>query len=1698
MAAPIITDIEINTARSQQSVQKLREEMVSLGVTAERIDFLLANNNNTFLKQISTRDALARGIRQYTAIEEQAAASLKRGETTLAQYNYTLNQGIAAIAANAAKREAMTQAVAKEAASIGGATQAHANYTEGQQKSAAAAQRGTGAIKLQAHELAMLGQQIQDVGVSLAGGQNPFLVIAQQAPQAAYAVGGFSNLYKLAMQSITSPTGLAVIGIGSLAAGMALVGSRVMDLNANSREFGVAIRAMGNDAVVTTAQLQKMVTALKEQGVASDEAKAIVASTARNRNLTGAGMERVTANSPNFAAGYGVSVADAAKQISDMATGGYDAVKKLHEAYGLLTAAEMENIRVLYQSGQSAEAVEKAFAGLEKSIANAARESRSSGANAWIDLKNSLSDLLTEVAKSEPVVMLMERLAGAFKGLAAAIRPVDKATLAAAVKPEVIAELKRNIAIQEADVARLGALQNAGGASPFENLGEELNSAQFKLEAYRKALDDATKSTDGFKEATGQAAAGVGSGEAIAKTGLNTSALNDQAAIIKARAALTGSGAYARAIGEADIKTAQMALEKSYSADELATLAANNRKEATLGLNDALARTARTSRIEAAETLKVADAYKISTAAGQIAAAQRQAAVDAYTTGANVEIRTRQILLDKVREQIDTASAQREANAIEVSNAERLAAAQKIGVGAYVDVELAIKKETETRQARIALQIAEQNGFSEEVNRLKEMIALREQQLELIDKETKASQLAADIRKASQDVEIAGMQEAISKLTDVNERRAASIALARRQQEISLANDPRYANDPEARAALMSKGDQVRALQDNARFYDEVRQQAEGLSKDVSQFLVDGFVNAEKGGKSAFANLWEGALAGAKRFAAQVAAQFLQQRILMPIAMQIVGGSPGSFGVAQPGGSSSGGVGTGDILSLGKSIFEGGSQISSATTPISSGITNQINAIGNSVFGTAAPSAAGGWAVSGVGGPTAASLNAGSNLAAASTLTSYLPYIGAALNTITNFASGNVAGGVGSIAGAGIGTLILPGIGTAIGSTLGSMIGGMFGGKKPSVGPGGGAEFGIGADGKAIIGLTNGDNGYDALAQNTGPANAVGLAAKTLVEKLGGTFKGTAEKDKGGYLGSNTKKGTFSGGDSFGSPETGFNPEVQTLAEAAGAALVGVLKNSIVEGLSKDIGDRLKAVKTAADLDGLLQYVDALTKVHEAYKAWAEPLSTIQVAMQGVKSEFELAKTAATSLSKPISDVTASYEKQIAFIARKFNEPLVDRFLAAIGDNAGLQVVQKEREYSALRKDAAAIGQAAVLQVEKTIAAERSALARASATALAKSAVDALDQTYKGLVAELEAAKQAEVAQLSRQRDLWSEIVKNMQLFRDSLLVGRLSPLDPEAQMREAQKQFSDTLAKAKGGDAEAAGRVSGLAETALEQTQGFYASSEAYAEYFKFVQDQLKGLQDYAGVQQSAADRQLSAMVSTAANTRDTATILKELAEVIRQRGAANVNVVSQQAGNNAKAGEAITKAYNESLGRSPDEAGAAWWAGQVSGGKMTIDQAVAGISGSNEAQVRKAYQDILGRAPDAAGGQFFQSLLAGGSSIDQIRAAIAGSAEAKGRAFADGGLHMGGMRLVGERGPELEVTGPARIWSFEQTRRMMSGGNDNSQLAGLVRTLISRIEHLTLVSADAGDGNNERLDELRSEMNSLTRTLKNSQLVA
>ncbi|UUZ68075.1 hypothetical protein LP416_27810 [Polaromonas sp. P2-4] len=81
-------------------------------------------------------------------------------------------------------------------------------------------------------------------------------------------------------------------------------------------------------------------------------------------------------------------------------------------------------------------------------------------------------------------------------------------------------------------------------------------------------------------------------------------------------------------------------------------------------------------------------------------------------------------------------------------------------------------------------------------------------------------------------------------------------------------------------------------------------------------------------------------------------------------------------------------------------------------------------------------------------------------------------------------------------------------------------------------------------------------------------------------------------------------------------------------------------------------------------------------------------------------------------------------------------------------------------------------------------------------------------------------------------------------------------------------------------------------------------------------------------------------------------------------------------------------------------------------------------------------------------------------------LRAVIAAVTGQTVPAFASGGYHAGGLRIVGENGPELEATGPSRIFNASQTHSMLrgggSGGGSTARLEALVERLTQEVSNL------------------------------------
>ena len=127
----------------------------------------------------------------------------------------------------------------------------------------------------------------------------------------------------------------------------------------------------------------------------------------------------------------------------------------------------------------------------------------------------------------------------------------------------------------------------------------------------------------------------------------------------------------------------------------------------------------------------------------------------------------------------------------------------------------------------------------------------------------------------------------------------------------------------------------------------------------------------------------------------------------------------------------------------------------------------------------------------------------------------------------------------------------------------------------------------------------------------------------------------------------------------------------------------------------------------------------------------------------------------------------------------------------------------------------------------------------------------------------------------------------------------------------------------------------------------------------------------------------------------------------------------------NNATAVESIYQSVLK-RGTKGDEAGAAFWAAQLQSGALGYEQIAAAIA-----------QGALGNGAESAATKANAGKFLG----------IPG--------YASGGDFGGGLRLVGENGPELEVTGPSRIFNANQTAAMLKGGSDMGALVSELKQM-------------------------------------------
>lgn len=136
---------------------------------------------------------------------------------------------------------------------------------------------------------------------------------------------------------------------------------------------------------------------------------------------------------------------------------------------------------------------------------------------------------------------------------------------------------------------------------------------------------------------------------------------------------------------------------------------------------------------------------------------------------------------------------------------------------------------------------------------------------------------------------------------------------------------------------------------------------------------------------------------------------------------------------------------------------------------------------------------------------------------------------------------------------------------------------------------------------------------------------------------------------------------------------------------------------------------------------------------------------------------------------------------------------------------------------------------------------------------------------------------------LSKTVDSFKNFAQNIKDFKNSLLIGGLSPLTPGQKYLEAKRIAEETYVAALGGDTMAQGKLSQVASDFLEASRGYYASSEQYTIDFNYVVEALDAAEKIARDTMTDAEKQLK-------ETETQTEVLKDILSAINTPTAADL----------------------------------------------------------------------------------------------------------------------------------------------------------------------------------------------------------------
>jgi hypothetical protein len=348
-----------------------------------------------------------------------------------------------------------------------------------------------------------------------------------------------------------------------------------------------------------------------------------------------------------------------------------------------------------------------------------------------------------------------------------------------------------------------------------------------------------------------------------------------------------------------------------------------------------------------------------------------------------------------------------------------------------------------------------------------------------------------------------------------------------------------------------------------------------------------------------------------------------------------------------------------------------------------------------------------------------------------------------------------------------------------------------------------------------------------------------------------------------------------------------------------------------------------------------------------------------------------------------------------------------------------------------------------------------SALSSVDADALAEALTDAED--YRN---ELMTYYQDELSILEQRKDAIQSASEAMLDWVDDMRKATDAAVSPLQQLNNARAQYQTTLTAARAGDVDSMADASTDAQDYLDAIRRTASDPVEYARAYGRVVGQIEDLaMNEAEAQTARVVREIESLKSDtirALNLLDSRllqadrtvkteisslTALVETLETVDSATSLTLMDIAARTAETDRIIEAIAKISIYSA--ESDIADYDTDSGSIPG---------SGVNGAGKSVAESRYLGASQNQLDYYGHQLTNRSMTAAQIERDLERYI------RNNSFADGGYHSGGLRLVGERGPELEVTGPSHVTPNHSIADAFSEGNRDmvSQITALREELM------------------------------------------